>query len=71
MAWALQQPLDKLIFRCRYDDVELLGRAVRPGPGWYRAGRALHIQNGLLFGAVYANIAPGLPIPAALRGPAL
>lgn len=71
MAWAFQQPLDKLIFRCRYDDVELLGRAVRPGgPGWYRIGLVIHAQNGALFGALYANIAPGLPVPPALRGPA-
>lgn len=68
--WALQQPLDKLVFRCRYDDVELLGRAVRNGPGWYPAGLALHLQNGALFGAVYANVAPALPLPPPLRGPA-
>ena len=36
--WAFQQPLDKLVLRSRYDDVELLGRAVRPGAGWYRVG---------------------------------
>jgi hypothetical protein len=70
LAWAAQQPLDKLVFRSRYDDVELLGRAIRPGPGWYRIGLVLHIQNGALFGAVYANVAPGLPIPERLRGPA-
>jgi hypothetical protein len=70
LAWAFQQPLDKLVFGCRYDDVELLGRAVRPGSGWYPAGLVLHAQNGALFGAVYANVAPALPIAAALRGPA-
>jgi hypothetical protein len=70
LAWAFQQPFDKLVFRSRYDDVELLGRAVRPGPGWYRIGLVLHLQNGALFGAVYANVAPGLPIPPRLRGPA-
>ncbi|HET6870507.1 MAG TPA: hypothetical protein VFH80_31625 [Solirubrobacteraceae bacterium] len=69
-AWAFQQPLDKLVFRSRYDDVALLGRAVRPGDGWYRIGLVLHVQNGALFGALYANLAPGLPIPPALRGPA-
>ena len=68
--WAVQQPLDKLIFGCRYDDVELLGRAVRNGPGWYPIGLALHVQNGALFGAVYANVAPALPLPPPLRGPA-
>ncbi len=70
LAWAFQQPLDKLVFRSRYDDVELLGRALRPGAGWYRAGLMLHVQNGALFGAVYANLAPGLPLPPQLRGPA-
>jgi hypothetical protein len=67
--WALEQPLDKLLFRSRYDDVELLGRAVTRGESWYSAGLALHIQNGALFGAVYANVAPALPLPPALRGP--
>lgn len=67
--WALQQPLDKLAFGSRYDDVELLGRAVTRGDGWYPVGWALHLQNGALFGAIYANLAPGLPVPPALRGP--
>jgi hypothetical protein len=70
LAWAFQQPLDKLLLRSRYDDVELLGRAVRPDAGWYRIGLLMHAQNGALFGAVYANLAPGLPIAPALRGPA-
>jgi hypothetical protein len=70
VAWAFQQPLDKLVFRSRYDDVELLGRAVRPvGPGWYRIGLVIHAQNGALFGALYANVAPGLPVAPGLRGP--
>lgn len=74
--WALQQPLDKLAFRCRYDDVELLGRAVAPAAPrsrWYPIGLALHVQNGALFGAVYAGaVEPALAargIPAAVRGP--
>jgi hypothetical protein len=65
----MQQPLDKLVFRSRYDDVEVLGRAIRNGDGWYPVGFALHLQNGALFGAVYANLAPSMPIPPALRGP--
>jgi hypothetical protein len=69
--WALEQPLDKLVFSCPYDDVELLGKAVTRGDGWYPAGLALHIQNGALFGAAYANLAPLLPLPAAMRGPAV
>jgi hypothetical protein len=69
--WALEQPLDKLVFRCGYDDVELLGKAIWKGDGWYPAGLALHIQNGALFGAIYANLAPLLPLPPVARGPAL
>lgn len=71
--WALQQPLDKRALRCEYDDVELLGRTLLPAAsqrGWYPVGLALHVQNGALFGAVYAGvIAPRLPVPPALRGP--
>ncbi|MGI8903630.1 MAG: hypothetical protein ACR2IP_08250 [Solirubrobacteraceae bacterium] len=67
--WALGQPIDKLVFSSRYDDVELLGKALTRGAGWYPAGLALHMQNGAIFGAAYANLAPALPIPPALRGP--
>jgi hypothetical protein len=67
--WALAQPLDKFLLDCDYDDVELLGRAVTSGNGWYPAGVALHLGNGALFGAVYANVAPVLPVPPVLRGP--
>jgi hypothetical protein len=69
--WAVQQPLDKALFSSRYDDVEVLGRAVRNGSGWYPIGLALHAQNGALFGAMYANVAPALPIAPVLRGPAV
>lgn len=68
--WAVQQPLDKLAFGSRFDDVELLGKAVTRGDSWYPAGFALHMQNGILFGAVYANLAPAVPLPPAVRGPA-
>ncbi|MBV9819608.1 MAG: hypothetical protein JOZ07_14840 [Solirubrobacterales bacterium] len=67
--WGLQQPLDKLVFSSRYDDVELLGKAVTQKGGWYPIGFAAHLGNGAIFGAVYANLAPTLPIPPALRGP--
>jgi len=73
--WALQQPLDKRVLGCRYDDVELLGRLARPrdeGRSWYLAGLAMHVGNGAMFGAVYAGLlAPYVlaPLPAPLRGP--
>jgi hypothetical protein len=69
--WALEQPLDKLVFSSSYDDVELLGKTVTRGDGWYAAGLALHMQNGAAFGAIYANLAPALPLPPVLRGPAV
>jgi hypothetical protein len=68
--WAAQQPLDKAVFGSRYDDVELLGKAVTRSGGWYAVGLAMHLANGALFGAVYAEVAPALPLPAMLRGPA-
>jgi hypothetical protein len=69
--WALEQPLDKLLLSSNYDDVELLGRAVVRGDGWYPAGLALHLVNGAIFGAAYSNLAPALPIPPVSRGPAV
>ena len=68
--WAFQQPLDKLVFASTYDDVELLGRLVARGDGWYPAGLAFHVQNGAVFGATYSIVAPALPLPAMVRGPA-
>jgi hypothetical protein len=67
--WALQMPLDKLLFGSDYDDVEVLGKAVTRGPAWRSIGWALHLQNGALFGAVYANVAPTVPLPSWTRGP--
>ena len=69
--WALEQPLDKALLGCRYDDVELLGRAVAPRGQWYPAGLAIHLANGAAFGAVFSNVAPAMPVGRALRGPAL
>jgi hypothetical protein len=67
--WAAQQPLDQRVFDSAYVDVELLGKAVTRGPGWYPVGLALHMANGALFGAVYANVARLAPVPATTRGP--
>jgi hypothetical protein len=69
--WAVQQPVDKIVFGSRFDDVELLGRALVDDDNWYLAGLFLHVQNGAVFGAVYANVAPLLPLPPVARGPAV
>ena len=61
--WAAQQPVDKRVFGCDYDDVELLGKLVTRDSGWPAAGLALHAANGALFGAVYAQLRPFLPGP--------
>jgi hypothetical protein len=68
-AWAAQQPLDKRVFGCDYDDVELLGKLVTRERAWIPIGLATHVGNGALFGALYANLAPSLPVPRAARGP--
>ena len=67
--WAAQQPLDQRVFGCPYDDVALLGRFVTSGRAAYPVGLAMHIANGALFGAAYANAARALPLPSVLRGP--
>jgi hypothetical protein len=65
--WAAQQPADKRALRCGYDDVELLGKLVTRGEAWPAAGLALHLGNGVAFGAVYAQLRPFLPGPLTAR----
>jgi hypothetical protein len=67
--WAAQQPLDQRVFGVDYDDAELLGRLAGRGRAAYPVGLALHLVNGVLFGALYARVAPALPGPRWLRGP--
>jgi hypothetical protein len=67
--WAAQMPLDKRVFACGYDDVELLGKLITRGRAWPAFGLALHVQNGALFGAAYAAAAPRIPLPSWARGP--
>jgi hypothetical protein len=68
--WAAQQPVDRRVFGVPYDDTELLGKLVTRGPAWAPVGTAIHVANGALFGALYANVAPRLPLPSWARGPA-
>jgi len=68
--WAAQQPLDKRVFGIDYDDAELLGKTVTSGPAWPAVGTAIHLVNGALFGALYATVAPRIPLPSWARGPA-
>ena len=66
--WAAQQPVDKRVFGYGYDDVEFLGKAVTTGPSWPAVGTALHVQNGMAFGAAYAALRPLLPGPPVVTG---
>jgi hypothetical protein len=68
--WAAQSPLDQRVFGVPYLDEALLGKAVTRGRAWHPIGVVLHVTNGALFGAAYANVAPHLPLPAWARGPA-
>jgi hypothetical protein len=65
--WAAQQPLDKRVFGTAYDDVELLGKFAVRDTTWPAAGLAMHITNGALFGALYAQARPFLPGPPLAR----
>src|SRR5207245_1264744 len=64
----LEQPLDKRLFDSRYDDVEILGKLLTRGDHWRLIGFAAHVQNGAVFGAVYARLKPLRPGPPVLRG---
>jgi hypothetical protein len=66
--WAAQQPLDKRLFGSDYDDVELLGKLVTRESSWPAAGAFLHVYNGAVFGAVYAQLRPFIPGPAPTKG---
>lgn len=68
--WWAQQRADMRVFGVPYDDAELLGTAVTRGPASRPLGIALHLANGAAFGAVYANVAPVMPLPAWAKGPA-
>ena len=68
--WAAQQPLDKRVFGVPYDDTELLGKAVTRGRAWPVVGMAMHLANGALLGAVFANVARRVPLPSWAVGPA-
>ena len=61
--WAAQQPLDKKVFESGHDDVELLGKLVVRDASWPAAGVAMHLANGALFGALYAQLRPFAPGP--------
>jgi hypothetical protein len=65
--WAAQQPLDKRLFRSDYDDLEILGKLVARDSSWPLAGLALHIQNGIFFGAAYSSLKPFIPGPPLTR----
>jgi len=69
--WAAQQPLDRRAFGSAYDDVELLGKAAAKGDDWQLAGLTMHVANGALFGAAYAQLRRFLPGPPVAQGTAL
>ena len=64
----LEQPLDKRLFDCKYDDLEILGKLVTRGDHWRPIGWPLHVQNGAMFGVAYARLKPSLPGSAVVRG---
>jgi hypothetical protein len=54
--WALQEPLDKRLFRCDYSDIAVLGKAVTRGPTWPLAGFGIHAVNGAMFGLAFYEV---------------
>jgi hypothetical protein len=66
--WAAQQPLDKRAFESGYDDLEMLGKLVTRGREWPLVGLGIHMANGAIFGAVYAQARPFIPAPPIAAG---
>jgi hypothetical protein len=69
--WAAQEPFDRRAFRCDYSDVAVLGKAVTRGGGWRRAGLAMHLVNGALFGLAYHEVRRRARVPDRRLAPAL
>ena len=61
-AWALQEPLDRRLFRCDYSDVAVLGKALTRGPAWRPVGLAVHIVNGAMFGLAFHEARRRMPV---------
>lgn len=59
--WALQEPLDRALFRCDYSDVAVLGKAVSRR-AWLPVGLGLHALNGALFGLAYHAARRRVPV---------
>lgn len=55
-AWGAAEPALGRALRVPYSDIRLLGAVVTTGQGWKRAGLALHLVNGALFGAVFERL---------------
>ena len=62
--WALQEPLDRRVFRSDHSDVALLGKLVTRGRAWPVVGLAIHAANGAGFGLALAAVARRTRIPA-------
>jgi hypothetical protein len=60
--WALQEPLDRWVFRCDYSDVAVLGKAVTRGRASWPLGLAIHTANGAVFGLAYNEARRRLPL---------
>ena len=63
--WAAQEPIDTRVFGVPYSDPALLAK---PFAGSRLAGLSIHLANGAIFGAVYAQLADRLRGPGAATG---
>ena len=61
--WALQEPLDRRVFRCDYSDVALLGKAVTRGRHWRAIVLAAHAANGAVFGLAFHEARRRVAVP--------
>ena len=62
LAWGLLEPIDQRIFRYRYSDVAILGKAVSSGRAWRPVGLAMHTANGAMFGLAWRALSLRRPL---------
>lgn len=62
LAWGLLEPVDQRIFRYRYSDVAILGKAISRGRAWRPIGLALHTANGAMFGLAWRALSRRRPV---------
>jgi hypothetical protein len=64
LVWAALEPFDRIVLRCDYSDVAVLGKWVTRGRLWPAVGLAWHAANGALFGLAFHEVRRRTRLPS-------